>query len=375
MLRPTSFAIHMTYACPLSCAHCCFSSNPKNTDRLSAKTIIGSIRRLNRDDISLVAFTGGEPFLLGETLVSAVREASKMGFTTRIVTSAYFGKHKQNALKRLTALKEAGLDELSISWDDYHERFVEFECIANVYGLAKSLGISTAINIVQSAQSSWTESRIRKELGLPVDSDDTICESPLNLNGRAMIDLTEAGRRQERFLGPCPYVLTGPTLSAKKKLLACCGVIPETGELTIDDDYSPENLDERIDAASRSPLLNWLYLRGPYAVMEYIGEKYDLQIPEKSMIGGNCEACRHLFGDDVFKRHIHAATQTKSSKIFSELDMLELLGLLKPQHVLGLWHAPGPLLDTTRFQKPETDGTSDGRKTSIHPHSMSQEVK
>ncbi len=352
MLYPTSFAIHVTYTCPLACAHCCFSSSPENTDRLSAEVILGAIKELNRDEIDLVAFTGGEPFLLGKTLVNAVDQANRMGFTTRIVTSAYFGKHKKTALKRLEALKRAGLDELSISWDDYHEEFVSFTSIANVFNIAKSLGISTAINIVQSDHSTWSEARIRKELGLAENSGDPICESPLNFNGRAEEALVDAGLRKERLLGPCPYVLTGPTLSAKNKLLACCGVIPETEGLTIDDDFSPKNLQKSIASALKSPLLNWLYLRGPYAVLQHINEKYGVAIPEKSKIGGNCEACRHLFHDAATSQHLNKAAQSKAGEIFSELEVLDVLGLLKPQHVLGLWHNTGALLDTTKLQHP-----------------------
>ncbi|NQU55840.1 MAG: hypothetical protein HQ513_01305, partial [Rhodospirillales bacterium] len=211
------------------------------------------------------------------------------------------------------------------------------------------------INIVQSDHSTWSEARIRKELGLAEDSGDAICESPLNFNGRAEDALANSGFREERLLGPCPYVLTGPTLSAKNKLLACCGVIPETEGLTIDDDFSPKNLQKSIKAALKSPLLNWLYLRGPYAAMQYIGTKYGVAIPEKSEIGGNCEACRHLFHDAAISQHLNEATQNKADEIFSELDMLDMLGLLKPQHVLGLWHNAGALLDTTNFQQPSPE--------------------
>jgi MoaA/NifB/PqqE/SkfB family radical SAM enzyme len=56
----------------------------------------------------MVAFTGGEPLLLGDNLVAAVREASSQGFVTRVVTSAYWGKNLSVARKKLEQLKEAG---------------------------------------------------------------------------------------------------------------------------------------------------------------------------------------------------------------------------------------------------------------------------
>src|SRR5882724_8786815 len=138
MLRPSSFAFHVTYTCPLTCAHCCFGSSPEALDRLDPQYVIDCIAALPAE-IKLVAFTGGEPFLHGANLVRYVERAKSRGFTTRIVTSAYFGKTVPIAEAKLRPLSKAGLDELSISWDDYHEEFVDFECVKNVASAATRL--------------------------------------------------------------------------------------------------------------------------------------------------------------------------------------------------------------------------------------------
>jgi MoaA/NifB/PqqE/SkfB family radical SAM enzyme len=44
-----SFAIHVTYTVPLACTHCCFSSSPKNRDRLHTDHIAETIRQLPSD--------------------------------------------------------------------------------------------------------------------------------------------------------------------------------------------------------------------------------------------------------------------------------------------------------------------------------------
>ena len=97
MPSASSFAIHVTYTCPLACAHCCFNSNPENTDRLDIDVILKTIDELDPRKIKLVAFTGGEPLLLGNDLVKAVTLASSRGFATRVVTSAYFGRRREYA--------------------------------------------------------------------------------------------------------------------------------------------------------------------------------------------------------------------------------------------------------------------------------------
>lgn len=349
MLLPTSFAFHVTYTCPLRCAHCCFHSGPENKFRLPAATILDFIDSLE-DSIELVAFTGGEPFLLGERLVQAVARAAQRGFVVRIVTSAYFGADRDAARKRLSAVSEAGLSELSISWDDYHEEFVPFDAVRNVFEVGRELGLFVAINMVQSAQSRWNGARVRRELALPDNDESVICESPLNRTGRASEELGDHELLQERFVGPCPYVLTGPTLSAKGDLLACCGVIPNDERLTIARAADAQRLAAALQEARGSTLLNWLYLRGPYDIIGFIGERFGVDVPAKSDVGGNCEACALLFGTKRIAHHIDAALALKADEIAGELSVLGALDWLEPKSVLSMWGAEGQI-DTRSLQR------------------------
>lgn len=361
MIKPSSFAIHVTYTCPLTCAHCCFSSGPKNNESLPIEMILDSIRVLDVSSIKMVAFTGGEPFLLGKQLDNLINEAHMKGLVTRVVTSAYWARYPSIAEKRLTELRDVGLDELSISWDDFHEdqktAKITFEHVHNAFWAAKNLGMKVAINIVQAAKSRWTAERVKSELGVDPESIEHIVESPLNLTGRAEEELADAGLRPERIVGPCPYVLTGPTLSAKKKLLACCGVIQHTNELVLDDDFKPENLSSSIESGIKSPLLNWLYLRGPYAILEWMSNKYGLSIPKKEAIGGNCEACHLLFHQKEYSEKIPNAIEEKKDEIMDELFLLNELGFLgnknfagKEGAIMNLWLDGSSLLDSSNIQ-------------------------
>lgn len=346
MIRPNNLAIHVTYTCPLACAHCCFNSSPASRERLSREQILGAIEALKAGELELVAFTGGEPLLLGADLVAAVARAHARGFRTRIISSAYFGRSEEGARFRLAPLREAGLDEMTISWDDFHEAFVPFGYIANVFRVARELGIQVGINMVQSSDSRWTARRAREELGLPPDAGE-VAETSLNRTGRAVTDLASAGFPDRRFLGPCPYVLTGPTLSATGKLLACCGVIPDTAALTLDPEFRPESLNAAIERGLRSPLLNWLFLRGPYALMEQISARSGVAIPAREALGGNCEACKRLFETPEVARHIDEVLRLKAAEIEGELSVLAALGWLTPEKVERLWLQRSLLPDGT----------------------------
>lgn len=337
MITPNTFAFHLTYTCPLSCAHCCFSSSPRIRGRLNMGEVERAIQALGGTSINLIAFTGGEPFLLGDALTSAVATAANEGFATRIVTSAYFATSPAAATAKLRPVAEAGLQELSISWDDYHEEFANFENVYNAFWAAASLRILPAVNVVTAAETRWTAKRVRARLGLPDDMGYRVVESPLNLTGRARRDLSRAGSDPSRFLGPCPYVLTGPTVSATGKFLACCGVIEHTEELVIAERYDPDRISEQIGAALNSPLLNWLHLQGPYTILSYISARFGIPVPSADEVGGNCEACHTLFHTPHLRAMIASAVAEKGSEIMGELEVLGALGLLKADTVQRLW--------------------------------------
>lgn len=301
MLQATSFAFHVTYTCPLSCAHCCFLSSPTVKDTLEPELILEAIEYLPKS-IEMVAFTGGEPFLHGAHLLEYIKAAKSRGFTTRVVTSAYFGVSEKAANKRISDVFAAGLDELSISWDDFHEKFVPFEAVRRVAHAAVAHGVSTAISSVQVRDSRWTRDRILLELGELAPRLSVVTESSLNFTGRALEELAEEELKDNRFVGPCPYVLTGPTWGAKGDLLACCGVLPQMDRLVLAKAPAPSMLPHVIAESFQRPLLQWLFARGPLSLIEAIGEQYGFAPPDRRRIGGNCEACHLLFTLDVSPR-------------------------------------------------------------------------
>jgi hypothetical protein len=276
----------------------------------------------------------------------AVAAAKRLGLATRVVTSAHWATSQREAERRLAAFN-GNLDELSISWDDYHEAFVAFANVRNAIEAALAHGIEPAVSIVQAAQSCWTAERVREELGLSADSSRVVLESPLNLTGRAEEELSSAGLRPSRILGPCPYVLTGPTLSAKGKLLACCDVIPETEALVIDRQPAPESLAPSLEAARRSVLLNWLHLRGPYHIMQWLAGRFGLVLPSADSIGGNCEACRRLFESEAYASVLDEGLSTQSESIAHELFVLESVGLHRPANIAELWREASFVGDPT----------------------------
>jgi organic radical activating enzyme len=343
MLVPDTFAFHVTYTCPLTCAHCCFGSSPDLKDSLDPNFVLETIDQIP-DYMKLVAFTGGEPFLHGSKLARYVERATSRGFMTRVVTSAYFAKTPALAKSKLGQLVSVGLKQLSISWDDFHEEFVAFECVKNLTHAALDAGIVVAINIVQTDNCRWTLDKVRAGLQLPDPSRVKIKESGINITGRAAEKLTDEPLKQIGYLGPCPFILTGPTLSAKGNLMPCCGVIPNTDRLTVARAPKPNQIAGYIDDSLSNPLFLWLFLRGPYAIMEWIAERYGVALPPRESIGGNCEACKLLFETPAFEEKIDDVMHERMTFLASELILLESLYEMQEFTAVRLWEDRSQIL-------------------------------
>lgn len=90
-----------------------------------------------------VHITGGEPFLYYERLVEIMSEAKKLGLAAAdsIETNAVWGSSEQDIEDKLRLLDSLGMDRLKISWDVFHEEFVEIEKVQRLVSIAqKALG-------------------------------------------------------------------------------------------------------------------------------------------------------------------------------------------------------------------------------------------
>jgi len=111
ILYPRWLIAELTYRCPLQCPYC---SNPvemaRNKKELSTKTWLSIFKEARELGVAQLGFTGGEPLLKPDIDV-LVRESSKMGFYTNLITSSV-GMTRE----KLETFKKDGLDSIQISF-------------------------------------------------------------------------------------------------------------------------------------------------------------------------------------------------------------------------------------------------------------------
>lgn len=313
---PKRLTVMTTNWCNAHCDHCLNDSRPDRSDRVTLEMMRFCIGRVHRRfPLKLVVFTGGESSLLGEELLDAIAYCNSLGILTRLVTNAYWATSKNEARRKLTEFREAGLHEINFSVDDFHQTYIPVDHIKNAWQASKEMGfISVIIANVTGPRSKITPEFLCGELGEEVPSvpfgaspetyppllDDQTCyfisEGRLTRLGRAQSFLADDYfnlKDINEFAGPCCDMLCNPTITSNNHLAACCGA-EALGNSVIDlGDLSNTDPIDILHQADQNLIVNALALFGPVALMKFI-QLVEPNIMFDERYSGMCELCEHL---------------------------------------------------------------------------------
>jgi hypothetical protein len=184
-MKLTALHLLLTYRCTYECDHCFVWGSPWQRGTMTQAEIGRILTQAGQvETITGIYFEGGEPFLYYGTLLAGVRRAADAGFTTGIVSNAYWATSVADALAALRPF--AGmLGSLSISDDAYHGD----EYLArNALAAAQELGIPSSI------------------LSVAQPGEEGGDASPIMYRGRAAERLAaHAPHRPWREMDACPY--------------------------------------------------------------------------------------------------------------------------------------------------------------------------
>lgn len=131
---PLWLLAELTYKCPL---HCAFCYNPiefdKQQNELSTENWLDILRQARALGSVQCGFSGGEP-MLRDDLEELVAEARNLGFYTNLLTSGV-GLNE----KRASALKDAGLDHIQLSFQDSTRELNDFLSNTRTFDLKRKV--------------------------------------------------------------------------------------------------------------------------------------------------------------------------------------------------------------------------------------------
>lgn len=315
LVEPEVVTILATYKCTAACENCCFGSNPSMTKRLDLADILAFIEEgAAYGHCKLVVFSGGECFLLGDDLVTAVERATSLGLATRCVTNGYWAKSLKHGRRRLQTLVDAGLKQINISTGDYHQQWVAQETVVNAACLAVEMGLTNTVVMVElqqdrsvTGESLAADPRVRALLAddatdfrllespwMPMNPDDQIAQSDAMLLSRRTLHTRQG----------CESVLRTMVVTPERRFGFCCGLtreqIPE-----LNASWEAGTLGDLVEAGSRDFMKIWLYVDGPERILAWAAGK-DPRIDWEDRYAHHCHVCRALFDDPLVRAAIRA---------------------------------------------------------------------
>jgi hypothetical protein len=250
----------------------------------------------------VIAFTGGECFLLGEELDSLIAHAKSYGLATCCVTNGYWASSRQTAERRIGRLAQAGLEEIRFSTGTFHAQHVPVERVVNGACASVRAGLKTRVFIENPNEQEFDISSLVQDS----EMERFISRRQIKINRSVWIQNGGTGklsRRSDRSrLAPirrrgCSTVLQALAVTPNEILAACCGLpLEKLPELHLGS-VKNATLGKRIQEAPDDFLKMWIRVAGPQRIWEFVRRHvpgYDLPL----RAAHPCEMCLQLYRDE-----------------------------------------------------------------------------
>ena len=236
-----------------------------------------------------VSFTGGEPFLEYNLLLSLVEYASGKGLYTEAVTNCSWAEDRMQAMDKLQPVAGAGLTAINMSVDDFHQEHIPLDRVRHCFEEAKALNIKPVFMVAVKPGSRITAESLPRLMGDPsiqvpdeprMRSPSALAaETPFTPVGRGeKLEWTHAAVAQSYR---CESVLTDIGVKPDGDVLPCCGPLGCRGDAVIGN-LSEDTLRDVLSRAWGDPRF------------KKIREGFE----SGAASAGRCHACYMLFGED-----------------------------------------------------------------------------
>jgi len=286
------------------------------------------VRNGNPFNAERITITGGEPFFELEITRELIRAAAHRGCAVTIVTSGFWAKTRTEATRQIADLPS--FDDLVISYDPHHNRFVKSDFVENAYHAAKNAGIGVKIRLIQCEPASAQELAIERMVQGFAQIDEIEYQRLIKYGRAADIELPGAsyGPLERDY---CPT--SGPHIAVDGTVIPCCNAI-----MSIDADHplklgnitrqSPSEIHESF---LRSILLAALKIEGAPRFRSILRKHLGARVDQMSI----CDLCFEICSSHQIYAIVASEIDRPESKLAiyafgaSQLGMDELAPLVE----------------------------------------------
>ena len=295
-----SLVIEYTNRCNAKCEICCQSSGPKGSDFLKEGTLpTDLVKKVLCNALKIesleprVHFSGGEAFLDLPKFIEVCQFAKGIGYIgISATTNAFWAKNLKSALSIAKKVKKAGLIRLEISWDSWHEQYIDVQCINNCIEACYSYGIEIILRTLSTKSKSAKDAlKLVKENTFNLIDELVFC--PVIPIGRASINLSKDDILYTETLGSACHHMLNLTVNCFGDVYPCCSGLDQNENLKFGNVYK-HSIYDIANGMNKSLLLRILVFQGIGSfipILEssniYIGTKYS----------SICHMCWSIFSD------------------------------------------------------------------------------
>jgi hypothetical protein len=292
---PFRVGLLITERCDAGCAHCWFDCVPENgvtMRRNDAQDYIDKASRL--PSIEWISITGGEPMLHPSLVEGLIAYASGHGLKTELVTNCSWATTHDKSIGTLKRLRDAGLDALNISADDFHQDTIPFERVKYSYEAGKSLGIKMVLMTTLKKNSYLKIKEVSRLLG-----DELASPRSTDISAYSAIGIESGfipvGRgalipRDEWYLGGgsltggCDAVLRDIGVKPSGEVIPCCSASASLSGFVLGD-LKDWDLEEMLADVWDRDFFKVLKEKGPMGL---------LKIQPKGIFVDKCHLCSEV---------------------------------------------------------------------------------
>lgn len=302
---PSTLTLVTTLRCTASCKECCFECNPSRKQRMS----LDEMKRYCQEaiqsfpSIKLIVFTGGECFLLGKDLYEMVSYVHSYGLKSRIISNAFWANSYDAAYNCLKKLKDCGLTEINYSTGDDHQEYIPIQNIKNAVNASLNLEIITCVNIETRNDRNFgvadfiSDDDIKKQLSINRGQFRVIAGMWMPFTEEALKQLPHKDKGTYTIqCGRCENLFESVNIMPDGKMIACCGLASKYMKYLHLGSMCSGKVKLLYDKQFNDFLKLWLFVDGPYKILEFI-ERKKTEVPELKYDSHMCFYCACLFSN------------------------------------------------------------------------------
>lgn len=292
-MKYNTLAIAITQKCTASCSMCCFECSPEKNIQLNDDLIMNLVdQSAEIPQLRTIAISGGEALIRYDIVKEIIKKSRQINKSVTLITNGFWARNLKETTNILKELKSLGLNNLGLSYDDFHAEYINHENIKNIINECFNIGLSCELGVAITKRTHKIEYFLKKfdsELFgvkltqypcIPVGNAENICEEDF------FCKFSKYGLKCSRD-GILAILFDG-------NVYPCCSQVIASTRLSLGNVYT-NSLKEILNNEKRNIALYIIRKYGFDWLVSVIENDLNIKLPDKVI--HSCHLCKIIFGN------------------------------------------------------------------------------